>query len=378
MLASTPAAHAQGLAAITTLLRYHRPGLAARLYMIPIAKAELAQAELRDGKGGVHCKEGPAAAPARLYPIFLFCEPTASLLGLEEDAEARVEKALQRLEMALRIHGSGVSEALLPESATMVVSPWGNLDPPRPAAASGAGGVDGGCLPIFSPQQQQPLSPSVGITVRRVVPGRGTVHLLPTPPPAPLLASLRLLNDYFGLHLTPGETLQEGHDFFQAWALAFLGSHEQSGVVRERVAATIAGRGELMEEAAESVRRALGGGTAKDHLLRVSNDMTLSGGQLEVQAAAIFENVRVSIFDVDMQRLSTLAPPADSPLPAAREAALLHHEGAYWLLTPQAASEGEMDTTLAQALATTLAMGGAGSVDLDASMASASQRMSEL
>jgi hypothetical protein len=317
----------------------------------------------------------------------------AQELGLEEDAEARVDKAVQRLETALRIHGGGgVSETFLPESATMVVSPWGNLDPPRPAAviASGAGGVDGGGgrFPIFSPQQQQqqqgqsPHPPSDGsttVTVRRVVPGRGTVHLIPTPPPAPLLASLRLLRDYFGLDLTPGERLQEGHDFFQAWALASLGSHEQAGVVRERVAATIAGRGELMEEAAESVRRALGGGAAKDHLLRVKNDMTLEGAQLEVQAAAIFENVRIAVFDVDAQRLSTLAPPADGPLPAAREAALLHYDGAYWLLTPQAASEGEMmDTTLTQALATTLAMGGAGSVDLDASMASASQRMSEL
>lgn len=313
---------------------------------------------------------------------------SGSSLGLEEeDAEVWVDKAVQqRLETALRIHGGGgVSEPFLPESATMVVSPWGNLDPPQPAAiASGAGGVEG--FPIFSPQQQQqqqpPQSPSGGgttVTVRRVVPGRGTVHLLPTPPPAPLLASLRLLRDYFGLDLTPGERLLEGHDFFQAWALASLGSHEQAGVVRERVAATIAGRGELMEEAAESVRRALGGGTAKDHLLRIRNDMTLEGTQLEVQAAAIFENVRIAVFDVDAQRLSTLAPPADGPLPAAQEAALLHYDGAYWLLTPQAASEGEMmDTTLSQALATTQAMGGAGSVDLDASMASPSQRMSEL
>lgn len=246
----------------------------------------------------------------------------------------------------------------------MVVSPWGSLEPSPPPLS-----------PQQQAQPQQPPSDGGSGIVRRVVPGRGTLHLLPTPPPAPLLDSLRLLRDYFGLDLTPGENLSEGRDFFQAWALATLGGYEHSGAVRAHVAATIAGRGELLEEAAESVRRALGGGTAKDHLLRVGNDMTLAGGQLEVQAAAIYDNVRVSVFDVDAQRLSTLAPPADSPLPAAREAALLHYQGAYWLLTPQASGDaGEMDMTLTQAMAATMALGG----DLDASMASASQRMSEL
>jgi hypothetical protein len=347
--------------------------------MVPCAQAPLVRAELgrlqeeEETKGmGVRAKEGAAPAPANLYPVLFVCDPAMSGLSIEE-AEARVDRAVQRLETALRIAGAGDASAFLPECATMVVSPWGKLDPPLPA--SGAGGD--GPVHYTSLSQQPPQQPADSV-LRRTVPGRGTTHLLPTPPPQLLLDSLRLLRDCFLLDLAPGrERLQEGHDFFQAWALATLGCHEQGGVVRARVAATIAGRGEWVEEAQESVRAALGGGTANDYLLMVTNDMNLSGGSLEVQAAAAYDNARIAVFDVDAQRLSTLAPPSDSPLPVTREAALLHYQGAYWLLEPVGGSGGEMDMTMTGAMSAmqqmTMAAG-----DLDASMNSASQGMSDV
>jgi hypothetical protein len=324
--------------------------------------------------------ESPAICQQQRPPGF-----TAASSGGPPDHhhDALIDKAVQRLETALRL-GEASS---LPESATMVVSPWGCLDP----AASGAGG------PYMPPPTgQQELSPQPAAApeqnssaMRRVVPGRGTTHLLPTPLPLPLLGSLRLLHECFGLGLAPGECLEEGHDLFQTWALASLGSREHSGLVRERVAAAIAGRADWLEEAAESVRRALGGGAAKDHLLRIANDMTLDGGTLEVQAAAACDDVRIAVFDVDAQRLSTLAPPADGafpvPVPASarEEAALLHFQGAYWLLR-LLDQGGEMDMTMTGTMAMgTTTMGAGGGADLlldDASMATASQpaRMSEV
>lgn len=264
------------------------------------------------------------------------------------DDGALIDKAAQRLEMALRL---GEASSALPESATTVVSPWGCLDP----AASGAGGGQYMSSPTGQQQEPPPPLPEQNRVVRRVVPGRGTTHLLPTPLPLPLLGSLRLLRECFGLGLAPGECLEEGHDLFQTWALASLGSREHSGLVRERVATAIAGRADWLEEAAESVRRAVGGGAAKDHLLRIANDMTLDAGTLEVQAAAACDGVRIAVFDVDAQRLSTLAPPADGafppvPLsvPVAREeeeaeAALLHFQGAYWLLQPMGGADLLLD-----------------------------------
>lgn len=374
VMASTPAAHAQALAAVQCLLRHHGPNMATRLCMAPYALASIVRAELerlRSEGSVLHVHEGAAAAPARLYPVVFTFGPTASM-DMEE-TEARVDKAVQRLETALRTNNGGSGGgASLAGSPTMVVSPWGSLDSPTAAPAAAPGGAGGEGIRLAppprtpqTPQTRQPHGNNTSIR-RLVVPGRGTTHVMPTTPtpPAPLLESLRLLRDCFALELHGDETMQEGRDFFQAWALASLGGREHAAVVRARVAATIAGRGDLMEEAEDCVRRALGGGTAQDHLLRIANDMSLAGGSLEVAAAAMYDHVRIAVFDVDVQRLSTLAPPVEGPLPATREAALLHYQGGYWVLVP--AGNGEMDMTMA----------GADHV-LDASMLSASRRMSE-